>query len=92
MRWALRTSKRATPVPIPRTSNSSAVLGELKLQHSKIIAFGSTRKIGVAVQDDNNVQSLLKAGTQAIAIFFGKTTGTTRSPASCARRWKRTSP
>jgi 2-isopropylmalate synthase len=47
-------------------------LGELKLQHSKIIAFGSTRKIGIAVQDDNNVQSLLKAGTQAIAIF-GKT-------------------
>ncbi len=46
--------------------------GELKLKHAKIIAFGSTRKVGVAVEDDNNVRSLLKAGTQAVAIF-GKT-------------------
>lgn len=41
----------------------------LTLQHAKIIAFGSTRKVGAAVEDDNNVQSLLKAGTEAIAIF-----------------------
>jgi 2-isopropylmalate synthase len=47
-------------------------VGELKLRHSKIIAFGSTRKIGIRAADDNNVQSLLKAGTRAIAIF-GKT-------------------
>jgi len=41
----------------------------LKLKHAKIIAFGSTRKVGVVVEDDSNVRSLLKAGTQAIAIF-----------------------
>ena len=41
----------------------------LPLKHAKIIAFGSTRKVGAVVEDDNNVQSLLKAGTEAIAIF-----------------------
>ncbi|MDB5814835.1 MAG: transferase [Rhodocyclales bacterium] len=44
-------------------------VGELQLQHSKIIAFGATRKVGIRAADDGNVQSLLKAGTQAIAIF-----------------------
>lgn len=44
-------------------------VGELKLRNTKIIAFGSTRKVGIAVEDDNNVKSLLKAGTQAVAIF-----------------------
>lgn len=41
----------------------------LQLKHARIIAFGSTRKVGIAVEDDNNVKSLLKAGTQAVAIF-----------------------
>lgn len=44
-------------------------LASLTLVNSKIIAFGSTRKVGIAVQDDNNVQSLLLAGTDSIAIF-----------------------
>ena len=42
---------------------------ELKLQHSHIIAFGSTRKVGADVAGDSNVMSLLQAGTPAIAIF-----------------------
>ena len=41
----------------------------LKLKHAKIIAFGSTRKVGVAAADDSNVRSLIQAGTDAIAIF-----------------------
>jgi 2-isopropylmalate synthase len=41
----------------------------LKLKHAKIIAFGSTRRIGVKVEDDNNLKSLLSANTQAVAIF-----------------------
>lgn len=44
-------------------------VGDLKLKHTKIIAFGSTRKVGAKVEDDNNVKSLLTANTQAIAIF-----------------------
>jgi len=41
----------------------------LKLKHAKVIAFGSTRKIGIKVEDDRNLKSLLSANTQAVAIF-----------------------
>ncbi|MCK9381809.1 MAG: citramalate synthase [Sulfuritalea sp.] len=41
----------------------------LKLQHSRIIAFGSTRKVGVDAAGDSNVMSLLQAATPAVAIF-----------------------
>ncbi len=41
----------------------------LKLQHSKIIAFGSTRKVGAKAAEDRNLQSLLSANTAAVAIF-----------------------
>jgi len=40
-----------------------------KLRHAKIIAFGSTRRVNVSVQEDANVKSLLKADTPAVAIF-----------------------
>jgi 2-isopropylmalate synthase len=42
---------------------------KLKLTTSKIIAFGSTRRANISVEKDSNVQSLLSAGTEAIAIF-----------------------
>jgi 2-isopropylmalate synthase len=41
----------------------------LKLKHSKIIAFGSTRKPNIHAVADNNLQSLLLAKTEAVAIF-----------------------
>lgn len=41
----------------------------LELKHAKIIAFGSTRKIGIKASEDRNLQSLLTAKTQAVAIF-----------------------
>ena len=44
-------------------------VASLKLKHAKIIAFGSTRKIGVKAADDRNLKSLLSANTQAVAIF-----------------------
>lgn len=44
-------------------------VGALKLNHAKIIAFGSTRKVGMAAEADNNVKSLLLANTEAVAIF-----------------------
>jgi 2-isopropylmalate synthase len=44
-------------------------VGALKLNHSKIIAFGSTRKVGIRASDDRNLQSLLSAKTAAVAIF-----------------------
>ena len=43
--------------------------GELKLKHSRLVAFGSTRRKGIAVEEDANVQALLTADTGAVAIF-----------------------
>ena len=42
---------------------------KLELNTSKIIAFGATRRANIRVEEDANVQSLLKAGTEAIAVF-----------------------
>lgn len=41
----------------------------LRLKHAKLTAFGSTRRANISVEEDSNVQSLLSAGTQYIAIF-----------------------
>lgn len=42
---------------------------ELKLEHAKLIAFGSTRRVNIAVEEDANIKSLLRADTGAVAIF-----------------------
>ncbi len=44
-------------------------VGKLKLKNSKIVAFGSTRRRDIEVEDDDNVKSLLKAKTEVVAIF-----------------------
>lgn len=44
-------------------------VAHLKLENAKLIAFGSTRRVGIAVEEDSNVLSLLKAGTSAVVIF-----------------------
>lgn len=44
-------------------------VGKIKLKHAKVIAFGSTRRVNIPVDEDANVKSLLKADTPAIAIF-----------------------
>lgn len=42
---------------------------KLQLRTSKIIAFGATRRANIKVEEDANVQSLLMAGTESIAVF-----------------------
>lgn len=42
---------------------------KLKLKNARLIAFGSTRRVGVSVEEDANVASLMRAGTDAIAVF-----------------------
>ncbi len=44
-------------------------IGGLKLQNAKICAFGSTRRCGMSVADDENVKSLLRANTPVVTIF-----------------------
>ncbi len=41
----------------------------MKLKHSKIVAFGSTRRKGTSAEEDSNLKSLLAAGTEYVAIF-----------------------
>ena len=41
----------------------------MKLTHAKIVAFGSTRRKGIAPEEDSNLKSLLAAGTEFVAIF-----------------------
>lgn len=42
---------------------------KMKLKHAKLIAFGSTRRVGVDVKEDPNIKSLIAADTEAVAIF-----------------------
>ena len=42
---------------------------EKSLKHAKLIAFGSTRRKGILAKDDDNVNALLKAETDAVCIF-----------------------
>ncbi|MCX8131210.1 MAG: citramalate synthase [Clostridia bacterium] len=42
---------------------------KIEFKNAKVIAFGSTRRVNIAVGEDANVKSLLKADTPAIAIF-----------------------
>lgn len=41
----------------------------IRLKNAKLAAFGSTRRRDIAVEDDSNVLSLLKAETPAVVIF-----------------------
>jgi len=43
--------------------------GELNLKCAKLVAFGSTRRKNIAVEDDANVQALLTADTECVALF-----------------------
>jgi len=39
------------------------------LSHSQLVAFGSTRKVGIKPEEDDNLNKLLSAGTKTIVIF-----------------------
>ncbi|WP_148134511.1 citramalate synthase [Candidatus Formimonas warabiya] len=45
---------------------------KLPLKHAKVTAFSSTRRPGVTVEEDANIQTLVHAGTK-VATIFGKT-------------------
>ncbi len=42
---------------------------KVNLKHAKIAAFGSTRRSGIAVEDDRGAQALLDADTEVCTIF-----------------------
>lgn len=43
-------------------------LKDIKLSHSKVVAFGSTRRVGVAVSEDESVRALVMANTDTVSI------------------------
>ncbi|MFA4966818.1 MAG: citramalate synthase [Candidatus Margulisiibacteriota bacterium] len=44
----------------------------IKFAHAKLVAFSSTRRANIKVEDDKNIATLIEAGTPAVSIF-GKT-------------------
>ena len=44
-------------------------VSSIDLKHVRLVAFGSTRRRNVSVQDDANIASLLSAQTPAVSIF-----------------------
>lgn len=44
-------------------------LKKVKLQNSKLVAFGSTRRYNTEVKDDSNLQAILNSGVETICIF-----------------------
>ncbi|GAB3560295.1 citramalate synthase [Spelaeicoccus albus] len=56
------------PGAIPKDTEFFARANELELAHSTLAAFGSTRKPGVAVEDDEQVAALLAAGTPVVTL------------------------
>ncbi|MBE5781643.1 MAG: citramalate synthase [Clostridiales bacterium] len=42
---------------------------ELELKNAKLVAFGATVRKGISPKDDENIQSLLSANTEAVCIF-----------------------
>ncbi len=41
----------------------------IQLKQAKLVAFGSTRRKNIKVEEDRNIQSLLEAETEYVAIF-----------------------
>jgi 2-isopropylmalate synthase len=56
------------PASNEKDSRFFARLGELKLTHAKVCAFGMTRRKGIAAQSDAGLKSLLDAGTAVITL------------------------
>ncbi len=57
------------PGAVPRDTEFFArAAGELELRHARLAAFGATRKAGVAVAEDPQVQALVDSGAPTITL------------------------
>jgi 2-isopropylmalate synthase len=58
------------PGAVPKDTEffARAAAGELGLRNATLVAFGATRKAGVAVQDDKQVKALLDSGASVITL------------------------
>jgi len=53
----------------PKDLEFFEALQEVELKQAQVVAFGSTRRRGIDVAEDGNIQSILKAKTKHVAIF-----------------------
>lgn len=53
----------------PKDGEFFTEVQKINLKHSKIVAFGSTRRPNINASDDSNLKSLLDANTDVVAIF-----------------------
>ncbi|NMC63496.1 MAG: citramalate synthase, partial [SAR324 cluster bacterium] len=53
----------------PKDSKYFQEIGRARLEHAKVVAFGSTCRVGCKPQDDANIQSMRDANTPTVAIF-----------------------
>ncbi len=60
------------PASNPKDRELFERIAKLNLSHSRIVAFGSTHRIGVKIEEDAGVEMLISANTPVVAIF-GKT-------------------
>lgn len=57
------------PASNPKDRELFERISQLNIAHSKIVAFGSTHRIGVSVEEDVAISALLSANTPVVAIF-----------------------
>ncbi len=60
------------PLSNPKDAQYFARVREIPLAHSRVVAFGMTRRRGMAAADDPGMKALLEAGTSVVTIV-GKT-------------------
>ena len=53
----------------PKDMEFFNVVKDIKLNNSKLVAFGSTRKPDIKIEDDLNIKGLIKAKTEFVSIF-----------------------
>jgi 2-isopropylmalate synthase len=56
------------PLSNPKDAAYFRAVRDLDLKHSRVTAFGMTRRKGVAAEDDTGMKALVEAGTQAITL------------------------
>ncbi len=57
------------PTSNPKDFQYFKEIAAYDLKHTTVVAFGSTAKPGVPVEQDRNLQDLVQAGTKAVTIF-----------------------
>ncbi len=65
----IRFIEAGNPGSNPKDLEFFEKIKSLDMQNSELVAFGSTRRKGIKPEEDQNIQSILKADTKYITIF-----------------------